>query len=528
MTHSEKTEIDRILSEIVDEGASRAEIEKLDALLRDRPDLQEYYSQAIALHMLLAYEMDFSLQQLQPVIPSPSWRSNRNEVVHGDSCVELSDRMDSDLSTFDRITLRRRVPVWLSVVAVIGLVLIGARYLWWPGAKDAKSRGRADVVADGAQIQMEVGGTEVGGTSNRTDGLIVRDARSLAMLSRLTRTASLTRLQLPTCIPSDSLDTTLCSGTAWMERSPGNRERGYLVDLPPGYLMDVYVDTDADGQNSLAIVEFDGQGRVTGGTASFSNLVEGDSSTTQRRTGSVGNYSVLNDGPSTKYYLFTGSHILPQQSVDESWYQSDYKVQHLSEDFLVIGWDDSGHTAVSDPRPGDYTPDHDYNDISALLRFSRPDASKVATSTDVEYSPQPYPDSPLADESASGFRLDVKPGEQVVILVSGSATLQNSVRIVEDPSRRIVWQYYGTLPGETFPLASEVGVYIIRNHSATVRQYQLCARYQQLDRDRWRATPYKLLADGDGSVTVGFEDSVNRPDLVDWNDIRVHARWFSD
>ena len=72
---------------------------------------------------------------------------------------------------------------------------------------------------------------------------------------------------------------------------------------------------------------------------------------------------------------------------------------------------------------------------------------------------------------------------------------------------------------------------IIRNDGDTVRQYQLYGRYQPgaLTGDNtWQALPYKVLAEGDGSVTVGYEDSIDLTDNIDWNDIRVHARWFSD
>ena len=69
MNESEHLEIDRLLSQIADEGASREVVEQLAALLIDRPELQEHYAQAMRLHMMLTHEMSLSSPALKPVIP---------------------------------------------------------------------------------------------------------------------------------------------------------------------------------------------------------------------------------------------------------------------------------------------------------------------------------------------------------------------------------------------------------------------------------------------------------------------------
>ena len=264
------------------------------------------------------------------------------------------------------------------------------------------------------------------------EGFTVVDFRTMKVLSRLTRTSLLTSMLLPHCHSSETDEITLCSGVAWMERSPGNKERGCLVALPPGTMLDLYVDTDAEDQDALAVVEMDPLGHMTGGKISFSNVREGTDDTTKRRAGCIGNYSVFNDSSFTKYFLFAGSHVLPKQAVDESWYQSDYQVQYESDDLLVIGWDDSGYSDVPKPTYGDFTPDRDFNDIRAILRFSRPGESRPK-STGVEYIPQPQRSGTILDESDKGYIFDVKPGEQAVILVGASASLPNSTYVIELP-----------------------------------------------------------------------------------------------
>ncbi len=78
MNRSEQFEIDRIVSEIADEGVSSERTARLDSLLRERPDLQQHYSRAMVLHMLLNFEFDLSMQKLQPVILRTESQSQRS------------------------------------------------------------------------------------------------------------------------------------------------------------------------------------------------------------------------------------------------------------------------------------------------------------------------------------------------------------------------------------------------------------------------------------------------------------------
>src|SRR5262245_15518816 len=71
MNQSEQLEIDRLLSQIADEGTSPELVRQLSELLLDRPDLQEHYSQVMRLHMLLMHEMGLSSPSFKPVVPRP-------------------------------------------------------------------------------------------------------------------------------------------------------------------------------------------------------------------------------------------------------------------------------------------------------------------------------------------------------------------------------------------------------------------------------------------------------------------------
>jgi len=525
MSQAEQFEIDELLSQIADEGASREAVERLGALLLDRPDLQEHYSQAIRLHMLLTHEMSLSSPTLKPVIPSQDCQFARelNEDCSANEALMASLGGDALLSNELGGHRHWTSSFMVGTAAIVTFLAVGFG-IWLSG------NGFGDLTASRHVAAVLPEGSDHNTTFIDGSGLMVRDVRTMKVLSRLTRTSLLTSMLLPHCHSSDTDEITLCSGVAWMERSPGNKERGYLLALPPGTMMDLYVDTDAEDENALAVVEIDPFGRMTGGTISFSNVKEGSEDTTKRRAGCIGNYSVFNDTSFTKYFLFAGSHVLPRQAADESWYQSDYRVQYESEDLLVIGWDDSGYSGVAQPTYGDFTPDLDYNDIRAILHFSRPGELRKE-STDIEYHPQPLRNGTILDESKKGYIFDVKPGEQVLILVSASARLPNSMHLIELPSRQILWKLTGVDDDGSLSQDVERGILSIRNNSDTVRQYQLYGSYQPgaMDGDNtWQAMPERVVAESDGSLTVGYEDSIGISKNVDWNDIRVHARWFSD
>jgi len=526
MNESEEFDIDRLVSEIADEGVSPERMARLNEFLRDRPDLQQHYSRAMALHVLLEFEFDLSMQQLQPVLPRSDRQSPRIVPSASDDCVVLSARIGKDVSAAARKSHRLRGYVWLTLASATAFVGAFVGYNLWFSSSQSSAMGRLwpKIVDRRVDVQRPSNDSD----DRSPEGLVVRDTQSLRLISRVTKTESLTSLHLPRCPSEDAPGLTLCSGTAWMEKTPAQRERGYVVALAPGYQLDLYVYTDALYQNGLSIVELDNDGRMTGDSLSFSNLEKGNPRSTKRRLGCIGNYSESNDSTSTKYYLLTGSHrILQPGGAEEVWKLSDFKVQYDSDDLMVIGWDDSGY--VQDDRG--MVPDRDYNDVRAMMRFSRPDDSSRSLDHTVSYSPEPERDLALAEHTENGYSLDVNPGQTLALLVSSSADFQNSLRIVDDASRKIIWESDGTQPDSSETLSADRGVYVIRNFGDTVRRYEIQSRRAQALESgghKWQYNPYQILADGDQSVIIGFEDSMTVPANVDWDDIRVNARWLSD
>jgi hypothetical protein len=523
MNRSEQFEIERLVSEIADEGASCERIGRLDDLLRGRSDLREHYSRVMALHMLLDFEFDLSMQQLQPIVPRHERETPRSTSLVDNQCMELSTRIGRDISSNVRQIRNWRWPRWavIASAAAVSALLVG--FAAWRGlAPQELAEGSRSIRVDATGIDQPL----LNGQTPQA-GLVVRDAQSLRLISRLTKTPSLTSLLLPRCPGDVAPGVMLCSGTAWMERSPTQRERGYVVALAPGCQMDVYVYTDASFQNGLTVVELDDDGRMTGGAISFSNLEKRDSTTTERRIGCIGNYSEFNDRSTPKYYLLTGTHRTPKHEADEMWRLSDFTVQYNSSDIMVIGWDDNGY--VEDETG--FAPDRDFNDVRAVLRFSRP-AGSLPQSATVRYAPDIERDLPLADAKVTGFPLEVKPGEALVMMVSSSARLPNTFRVVDSKTRQIIWLGDAPPADADGPQDEDRGVYVIRNFGPSVRHYEIQAQHvsagSEPERPQWSDSPYRTFEDGDRSVIIGFEDNITVPVNVDWNDIRVYARWLSD
>jgi len=514
MNRAEQVEIDRLVSELADVGAAPECMQQLDAVLRNRSDLQQYYASVMALHMLLDFEFDLSMRQFQPVV-TRSGNAPRGISVVGDQCVALSAKISRDAAHFAR-GINGREYFWQVIAAAAMLTALVVGYFLWRTSDLQQPSVFAGVSADRRHLDTE----------SQSDGLVVRDVQSLRVISRLTKTPSLASLRLPQCAGQATAGITLCSGTAWMEKSPLQRERGYVVAVAPGYQMDVFVYSDAADQNGLSVVELDQEGRLTGSAISFNNLEKGNTAG-KSRVGCIGNYSEYNDRKTAKYYLLTGSHLPPRRASDDSWCLSDFKVQYDSSDVMVIGWDDSGYRESEDV----FRPDRDFNDLRAIIRFSQPGSTMLLSSPVVNYSRNSDGDSELASPEITGYPIDVRPNEALVLLVSSSAGLQNSVRVVDVPSRRILWRDDGPPREATEFQDVDRGVFVIRNFSANVRRYEIqsqCAMHTAEGRIRWQDNPYQAFADGDQSVIVGFEDSVDVTDNVDWNDIRVYARWLSD
>ncbi|TWT37346.1 hypothetical protein KOR34_22950 [Posidoniimonas corsicana] len=415
-------------------------------------------------------------------------------------------------------------PRFLLAAASILLAIAAGGYLW-VGSRDS---GRERAVASTARGAV--------GTPRASAGeemLVVRDADALRLVSQLTRTASLLSLQLPQTHLNGAPDLTLCSGTAWMDRGYGEQERGYVLELPPGCSLDMYVDANAAGQNSLSVIELDSRAEVSGGAVSFNNVSDGQ--VVKRLATSLGNFQNVNASGATRYFLLTGSYNDPERESGNTWSQSDYRVQYASDGVLVIGWDDSRYVVSKEADQERLGVDRDYNDTRAVIRIASPEERSGRGRPSVVYSPEPQEHAPLSEDRPSGYDFDVRPGEVLVLVVSVAATTPTAIDISEANSRTALWRLRAD--ARTVDELSEETmhrVYVVRNHSGETRRYTLNGAYLAAEasqdggpaRSVWTDWTPERLFESEGAATLGFRDISEVPANVDWQGVSVRAQWF--
>jgi hypothetical protein len=546
MTDQKQRELLALLGSLCNGTLADEEAQILNQLLTDDVDARNLYRDYLQVHLVLVEQV-------------------RNEAACGDEtpaamataiAEELAANVESEVDTAQgreimsssflseiRRALRNATSAVslqksLAIAAGIAIVFAGLSYLLWSGVDAIRPADDRQLAAENLSDHPQFHTLLNDKSCNEL--LVVRDSQALRMVSQLTRTGALASLQLPSkSLINNAEYVTLCSGAAWMERSAGYRERGYVVGLPPTCSLRMYVDTNAAGQNALSVIQLDDHGSMIGGAMSFNNLVDAKAKpVVTKQLGCIGNYRDFNGGLSTKYYLLTGSYNDPELTADNTWSQSDYKVQFRSNDVLVIGWDDTRYIPpLADETTEDHKHDCDFNDMRAIIRLVDSEAIVRKQNEDVEYSPPAIVDEPTSSphdlpETGNGSEYEVAPSEVLVLIVSSSATTDTAVQIRDAGSRKVVWR-------QTTPAISGRGntehtshrVYVIRNYSDSPRRYDLTAQFAEPragDERVWSEWSHQTLASEDGMVTVGFKDNSGRPTGADWPGVSVHARWFRD
>ncbi len=480
--------------------------------------MQEYFAEVMRFHVLLKYEWELSLPATRPMLVTPSLgmqpTSGATEGSAGSKAGNTRRRWN---------TLRPRVLYTLAAAVAI-CCAVGILTM----------RGKLGVGAFSG-TQPTAGGQTLG-QCNKT--LLVKNDKALRLISQLTRTTNLSRLELPAREHNNPDEIALCRGTAWMERSDGRRERGFMLEVPSHARIELFVDANAAGRNLLSVIKMDEsitsqvEGAPKTGALTFDNIIEGYVRSTNQGNGSLGNYSDFNDSQRTLYYLLTGSHFDDKVSTTEQWFQSDYEVIFEAADILVLGWDYSRYV-VRQPTTNEYIRDGDYNDLRAIVHLSSPDSRSANT---VPYSPAPTTDAAPSGNHGAGTVFDVPPEEILVIVVTRATERRSELQIKSNEKNEVIWLDVRE-PCRSRPNLIETvhEVYVIRNSTKATRQYSFSYCYADAPSGaegaeaevRWTEWPAELLAEELNTETIGFRDPPEAPTGPDYNGISVHARWFS-
>jgi hypothetical protein len=546
MADQKQRELLALLGSLCNGTLANGDAETLNGLLADDVDARNLYRDYLQVHLVLVEHVRTEVACGEDTPEALAAALAEQLATREKPGANVTGRLEANrfsvLSEIRRAlrnaTLASRLQKPLAIAAGIAIVFVGLSYLLWSSVDAVRSADNRQLASENLSDHPQF--HTLLSDASCDELLVVRDSRALRMVSQLTRTGALASLQLPSkSLINESQEVTLCSGAAWMERSAGYRERGYVVGLPPGCSLQMYVDTNAAGQNALSVIQLDDHGGMVGGAMSFNNLVDAEAKPViTKQLGCIGNYLDFNDGLSTNYYLLTGSYNDPELITDNTWSQSDYKVQFRSNDVLVIGWDDTRYIPpLADEATEDHKHDCDFNDMRAIIRLVDSEAIRRKQNLDVEYSPPAMNEESGAapekePQQGSGTEYEVAAGEVLVLIVSTSATMDTAVQVSDAANREVIWQQ--TTPaisgrGETEHTSHRV--YVIRNYSDSPRRYELTAQFAESPAGGgsvWKNWSHQTLASEDGMLTVGFKDGSGQPTGADWPGVSVHARWFRD
>lgn len=526
-----KHEIERLLSEVADQGPARASTDALQAILLDEPELQRHYARVAGLHTLLQYEFQHAAPNFSSLLEPPPL-TGLPAAGGADSSPDATAQNQLAAHTESPPQARGLRIRWYytaALAASLALVALGGLSFFGESMGVAQRDNQEATIAQSGAPPAKSQDNPVERPSD--NHVMVRDQQSLLLLSRVTKTTLVSSLEYPAQSLAEPLQLTLCTGTVWMKEYSGTQERGYVVSLAPGCTLDLFVDADSRGLNSLAVVEVDEEGEATGESVSFGNRSNSGNEEAVSKLGCIGSWSKHNGTSEPKFYLFTGSHVLNEQSEDESWHLSDYRLFLNTPGLLYIGWDDSGYRVDEPEAPAHYRADRDFDDISATIHILPPTHQPESHAQRVAMSPQPLEGSLLIDEeeAATGYKVSLASGESMALRITAEAKLPNSIAIVEADSRRVLWRQDRIWDQTVVNPQKERSAYLIQNNSGDVQSYLLvgshCSTREAKER-KWLPTPYRVLHGDDDTLTVGFEDNASGHE--DWNDIQVHVRWFSD
>jgi hypothetical protein len=307
----------------------------------------------------------------------------------------------------------------------------------------------------------------------------------------------------------------------------GRPAEGYMVCLRPDALLDLVVAGDAEGENALAVIEFDANGRPTGRRISFSNSA-GDNAPgsaapgralSATKKGRLGIWTERNDSAAPRYYLFTGVHKLLNRSSDDSWHVSRLTAFVEEPELLHIGWDDSGMPFVGDKDLVQF-PDYDYDDVTATIRIResvadsgrRPGGVHVYSKT-IALTDEPAHASPGESDH---YQFSVAPGHAAIVKVCSRSGAPVEVAVFEKESDKLEWGCKkGKSPSPT------LGICAIENATSQPREFYLVGQKNESAADSQKKSlplAHSVLLEQEEFVTVGFhDDKLN----TDFDKVRV-------
>jgi hypothetical protein len=491
--HQDREEVSRLLTAAILGDASEADVSRLNELLLGYQSLRHHAAQFLEEEAMLRREFEV----LDRVVDFHNPLANdRSEKAIPSNTVAAGDIGHKE---------ERRHLLFAAVAVVICAL---AATIWWeqwtrsPIVRHLTSR------ADSQALPL--------GQSDEGSRLRHRMPLAASMLSRVTY-VSWAGPRFASEINAEPLTTTLQEGVIPFTSAFGRPAQGYMICLQPGSLLDLVVAADAEGENSLAVIEFEPNGTPTGRRLTFSNSAgqgkrgrDGSSKLIAlTKKGRLGIWTERNDTANPRYYLFTAVHKLLNRSVDDSWHVSRLLPFVEEANLVHVGWDDSGMLS-SGKQERIHVPDDDFDDVSATIRIRTPKTDPSRQAGAFVYSKTAAYDGPVRPALAGTARyaFSVAPGQVAIVKVCSRSGRPVELALFEKETNRVQWRC--RKEGSRSPT---LGVCAIENNTPEMQKYVLIGQMSATEAPTDSGAPSSsrrlsqtVLFDKEDLVTVVFDD----------------------
>jgi hypothetical protein len=475
-------QLESLVSSICDDGATAQDLQELEALLVDDPELQKRYWQMMSTHVALGVAVSCAADKS---LPGPiAWPER--------SRLPTSAPWRSAFGTDSRL----RFFYYAAAILLLGL---------------------------GVGTWIRFGHELLGGINRGVD--------SQAINWTVDRIPTITHVSWDGLTFSREDDQWQIidgaeAGPVSLQVKQAPSANGYLFCLPPGAAVELTATFDATGENCLSVVELVANDQQPIEKATFNNCGVGpkpwdaNPAAQNRRYGVLGRWSERNTTLSPRYFLLTGSHKLANPKPNQDWQLSEMAVLLERDGIIQIGWDDSG------PAPAEsdtvYRPDDDFDDLAATLLLSVP-SSMPSSARAVELigenrgiAPQPLP------QSNDALPISLAPGEVAVFKVASWATAPNTLLLVHAQTNEVYWSTANTNSANEVSKSCDLGAAAIRNNSTERQEFLLFATHRAPSEGKteqeWHESERKMFFEQPGYVILGFEDHGRDNDF---DDVRV-------
>ncbi|HEY2759492.1 MAG TPA: hypothetical protein VGI75_02075 [Pirellulales bacterium] len=502
-------ELNRLLAAASLGDASDSELARLNELLLNDRELRQQAAQFFEEEVVLRREFEILDRVGEFHNPRTLGRANALEVGGGESC---RTRLAPN------VRQRLFLAVAVLVSSIVGWMSIhhGGWWLW-----QGRSQGEA-----GISLPTFDSGMEGPATARALQPL------TASILTPVIR-VSWSGPQFASELNASPMIAAIHEGVISFTSSFGRPAQGYVVCLRPGALMDLIVTADAEGENALAAIEIDGSGKPTGRRISFSNSAEEGSATgksdgkyaVRTKKGRLGIWTDRNDGPTPRYYLFTGVHKLLNRSADDSWHVSRLQPFVESENLIHVGWDDSG-MPFAGKQDAAQVPDNDFDDVSATIRIRMPSSPAPNSDVQVLSKNRKYEVSGLSlpSQDAERYLLTLNPGQSAIVKVSSRSGAPVDVGVFGKETGELRWRCRQE-PNSDSPT---LGICAIKNDSPRVKEFFVVGAQREASADPFAAVhamPASVLFNKENVVTVGFGDVEK---TLDFNLLKVDILTMGD